>query len=57
MELLLNYIFRLLFIIAGAGSISVAITCYNEGSYFATGLMVMMAIYSAIYLAKASMET
>ena len=57
MNLFLNHVFRLLFIVAGAGSISSAIQCYNQSLYFATGLMIMMAIYSAIYLFKASMET
>lgn len=55
--LLVNYIFRVLFILVGAFNISNVIRFYHEGSYFACGLQFMLAIYMAIYLFKLSMVT
>ena len=52
MELFLNYIFRVLFILIGAWDIRLAIVAYNEGRYFLCGFNIMFAVYMVIYLIK-----
>jgi hypothetical protein len=57
MSNLLNYVFRILFILIGAGDIAYALRAYKEGKDFMFGLFIMVAVYMAIYLFKLSMET
>lgn len=52
MELLLNYIFRLAFILIGALMIRHAIVAYNNKMYFLCGFCVMFAVYEGVYLIK-----
>lgn len=55
--MLVNYIFRILCILVGSLNICEAIDHYQKGHYYHFGLMIMMAIYMAIYLFKISMDT
>lgn len=56
MELWLNYIFRLAFILLGAWDIRNAIVAYNEGRYFLCGFQIMFAVYMIVYLIKIIFE-
>lgn len=56
MELWLNYIFRLAFILLGAWDIRLAIVAYNEGRYFLCGFQIMFAVYMIVYLIKLIFE-
>lgn len=55
--MLLNYIFRLLFVLFGAFDIDLAIKAYHEGKYFLCGFEIMFAAYAVIYLFKLSIAT
>lgn len=54
MKILIDYIFRVLFIFGGAAYIALAIQCFNEQKYFVFGIFVMLTFYMAIYLLKAA---
>lgn len=56
MELWLNYIFRLAFILLGAWDIRLAIVAYNDGRYFLCGFQIMFAVYMIVYLIKTIFE-
>lgn len=56
MELWLNYILRLAFILIGAWDIRLAIVAYNEGRYFLCGFQIMFAVYMIVYLIKTIFE-
>ena len=50
MDVLGNYILRILFILMGALDIRYAIKWYHEGYYFLCGFNIMFTIYMAMYL-------
>lgn len=50
MDVLVNYILRLLVILFGAWEIRYAIKWYHEGYYFLCGFNIMFTIYMAMYL-------
>lgn len=54
--MLVNHIFRLIFILLGAWMISGAINAYRHGWYFVCGINTMMAVYDVIYLFKVIFE-
>lgn len=56
MELFLNYIFRLLFILIGGLMIRHAIVAYNNKMYFRCGFCIMFAVYEGVYLIKTIFE-
>lgn len=49
---LIDIIFGVLFIIAGAADIMLAIENFNAGQYFQSGLFIMLAIYMAVCMVK-----
>lgn len=53
LKMLVDYVFRLLFMIAGAADISLAIRWFESRNYFLFGLFVLLAIYMLLYIIKA----
>ena len=52
MDIFVNYIFRLLFLLAAAWQVRNAIVGYREGHPFMCGFSVAFAVYLLIYLVK-----
>lgn len=57
MPIILEYIFRFLFMFVGGFAICMAIEYFYEGRYFWCGWWIMFALYEAMYLFKSVMST
>lgn len=55
MKTIVDYLFRLFFILLGALDIKWAVEYFIAGRYFMFGAFIMLAIYMAAYLFKAAL--